>query len=127
MNAFGFALFDTAIGRCAVAWSGHGIVAVQLPEASEPKMCARILQRCPRAGEAPPPTAVKAAIRGIEALLRGELRDLSKVALDMQGVPAFHRRVYEVARTIPPGSTLSYGEIAARLGASHAARVVGQA
>ena len=127
MNALGFALFDTAIGRCAIAWSGQGIVAVQLPEAGERKTRARILQRCPRTGEAPPPTAVKAAIRGIEALLRGELRDLSEVALDMRGVPAFHRRVYEVARSIPPGSTLSYGEIAARLGAPHAARAVGQA
>jgi methylated-DNA-[protein]-cysteine S-methyltransferase len=127
MTALGFALFDTAIGRCAVAWSALGIVAVQLPEASERKTRARILQRCPQAGEAPPPTAVKRAIRGIEALLTGELCDLSAVALDMQGVPAFRRRVYEVARTIPPGSTLSYGEIAARLGAPHAARAVGQA
>ena len=45
----------------------------------------------------------------------------------MEGIPAFHRRVYEVARTIPPGSTLSYGEVAARLGAPGAARAVGQA
>jgi methylated-DNA-[protein]-cysteine S-methyltransferase len=45
----------------------------------------------------------------------------------MEGVPPFHRRVYEVARTIPPGATLSYGEVAARLGAPGAARAVGQA
>ena len=32
MIAHGFALFDTAIGRCAIAWSGRGILAVQLPE-----------------------------------------------------------------------------------------------
>jgi methylated-DNA-[protein]-cysteine S-methyltransferase len=42
-------------------------------------------------------------------------------------VPPFHRRVYEAARRIPPGATLSYGEIAARAGASGAARAVGQA
>jgi len=42
-------------------------------------------------------------------------------------VPEFHRRVYEVARTIPPGATLSYGEIAARLGDPGSARAVGQA
>ena len=39
----------------------------------------------------------------------------------------FDRRVYEVARTIMPGATLSYGEIAARLGTSALARDVGQA
>jgi methylated-DNA-[protein]-cysteine S-methyltransferase len=35
--------------------------------------------------------------------------------------------VYEIARTIPPGATLSYGEIAARLGMRGSARAVGQA
>ena len=45
----------------------------------------------------------------------------------MERVPPFHRRVYEVARTIPPGATLSYGDIAARLGSPGAARAVGQA
>jgi methylated-DNA-[protein]-cysteine S-methyltransferase len=47
----------------------------------------------------------------------------------MHGIPEFHQRVYAVARTIPAGSTLSYGEIAARLGepAWPAARDVGQA
>jgi methylated-DNA-[protein]-cysteine S-methyltransferase len=45
----------------------------------------------------------------------------------MEDVPPFERSVYEVARTIPPGDTLSYGEIARRLGAPDAARDVGQA
>ena len=42
-------------------------------------------------------------------------------------MPPFHRRVYEVTRTIAPGVTRSYGEIAARLGAPRSARAVGQA
>ena len=45
----------------------------------------------------------------------------------MQDVAPFHRRVYEAARAIPPGKTLAYGDIAARLGAAGAARAVGQA
>jgi methylated-DNA-[protein]-cysteine S-methyltransferase len=49
------------------------------------------------------------------------------VALDMEGVPPFHRRVYEAARQVPPGQTLSYGEIAARAGSPGSARAVGQA
>ena len=92
-------------------------------------MRARLLRRFPDATEAPPPPAVQSAIDGIVALLDGKSSDLSSVSLDMDGVPDFHQRVYEVARTIPPGSTLSYGEIAARLGepAWPAARDVGQA
>jgi methylated-DNA-[protein]-cysteine S-methyltransferase len=60
-------------------------------------------------------------------LLRGELKDLSHVRIDLERVPEFNRRVYDVARTIGPGKTLSYGEIAERLGDRLLARDVGQA
>jgi len=127
MTADGFVLFDTAIGRCGIAWGGRGVVGVQLPEAPEPETRARMLQRFPGAREAAPPPDVQRAVDGITALLRGEGSDLSAVALDMERVSPFHRRVYEVARTIPPGTTLSYGDIAARLGTRGLARAVGQA
>src|SRR6516162_839946 len=127
MMASGFALFDTAIGRCGLAWGEHGIVGVQLPEAGERETRARMLQRFPAAGEAAPPPEMRRVIDRIAALLRGEVSDLSTITLDMDEVPTFHRRVYEGARDIPPGKTLSYGDIAARAGAPGAARAVGQA
>jgi methylated-DNA-[protein]-cysteine S-methyltransferase len=125
--ASGFALFETAIGWCGIAWSPHGVAGVQLPEGSERDTRGRLQRRFPDAREAPPPAPVQRAIDGVVALLRGEPCRLETVALDMDGVPPFHRRVYEVARTIPPGTTLSYGEVAARMGAPGAARDVGQA
>ena len=121
------ATFDTAIGRCGIAWGGKGVVGVQLPEGSEAATRARLRRRFPGADEAVPPADVTRAIEGIQALLRGEAADLGGVALDLDGVPASARRVYEVARTIPPGATLTYGEIAARLELPGAARDVGQA
>lgn len=124
---FGFTLFDTAIGRCGIAWGERGIVAVQLPEAREIETRTCLLRRFPEAREASPPPDVQRAVDGIVALLGGEASDLSVIALDMDRVPPFHRRVYEVARTIPPGTTLSYGGIAEKLGAHGAARAVGQA
>ena len=127
MTARGFALFDTAIGPCGIAWGERGVIGVQLPEASEARTRARLRRRFPDASEAPPPPAVQRAIDGIVALLQGEAIDLAAVALDMAGVPAFERRVYEVARTILPGATLTYGDIATRLGAPGEARAVGQA
>jgi O-6-methylguanine DNA methyltransferase len=127
MMASGFALFDTAIGRCGLAWGERGIAGVQLPESGERETRARMLQRFPAAGEAAPPPEVQRVIDRIVALLRGEASDLSTIALEMDQVPAFHRRVYEAARAIPPGMTLSYGDIAARVGAPGAARAVGQA
>jgi len=125
----GFALFKTAIGTCAIAWGEHGVAGVQLPEATDLAMRARMLRQHPHATELLPPPAIGSAIDAIVALLEGKSSDLSSIELDMDGVPEFHQRVYAVARTIAPGSTVSYGEIAARLGepAWPAARDVGQA
>jgi methylated-DNA-[protein]-cysteine S-methyltransferase len=123
----GFLLFDTPIGLCGIAWGDRGVVGVQLPEGSEVAARARLRREHPEAHESAPPAAVERAVAAIVALLDGEPRDLSFVELDMRQVPPFHRRVYEVARTIPPGATLSYGEIAARLGEPGSARDVGAA
>jgi methylated-DNA-[protein]-cysteine S-methyltransferase len=123
----GFFLFDTPIGTCGIAWGDRGVVGVQLPEGSEMASRARLRREFPDAHESPPPPDVQRALDAIVALLSGEARDLSFVELDMRKAPPFHRRVFEVARTIPPGATLSYGEIAARLGEPGAARDVGSA
>ena len=95
MMANGFALFDTAIGKCGVAWGERGVAGVQLPEAGEKKTRDRMLHRFPTAGEAVPPPEVQRLIDRIVALLRGEASDLSTVLLDMDGVPEFQRRVFE--------------------------------
>jgi methylated-DNA-[protein]-cysteine S-methyltransferase len=123
----GFALFDTAIGRCGIAWSERGIVAVQLPEATGAKTRARLQKRAPDALEGAAPPAVRLAIERIVAHLRGEAADIAAIELDLEGVGEFERRVYEIARNIPPGSSLTYGEIASRIGEPGAARAVGQA
>jgi methylated-DNA-[protein]-cysteine S-methyltransferase len=127
MTEHSFAMFDTAIGRCGIAWGPRGITAVQLPMASEDKTRARIRQRCNDLTEAPPPSEVQVAIDGIVELLAGKPSDLSDVVLDLDGVPEFHRGVYDIARTIPPGKTLTYGDIAKRLGGVELSRDVGQA
>ena len=123
----GFTLFDTAIGRCGIAWSGVGVCAVQLPEGTESQTRARLTRQRSDTPEMTPPTDVGRAIDGIVSLLAGERVDLSFITLDLTDVPEFHRRVYDVARTIPPGATVTYGDIAARLGAPGSAQAVGQA
>lgn len=123
-----FTLFDTVIGRCGILWREHHVVGIQLPEKDEQAMFARIRCRYPEAGESDaPPPCVRSAISRIGSLLSGRPADLSAVPLDMNGLPPFRHRVYTLARTIPPGTTLSYGELAKRAGSPGAARAVGQA
>ena len=123
----GYTIFDTMIGRCGIAWGVSGIVGVQLPEAREIETRRRLYQLYPDAREQRPPLNVEIAIEGIVALLRGEAADISDVALDMTGIHAFNQRVYQLTRAIPRGETRTYGEIAAKLGASGAVHSVAQA
>jgi methylated-DNA-[protein]-cysteine S-methyltransferase len=128
MSAQGFALFDTPIGTCAVAWSGRGIAGLQLPEPTPEATRARVKRRWPDAVEAAfVPAGVQRALDRVQGLLAGDAVDLADIPLDLDAAPDFHRRVYDVARTIPPGRTMTYGEIAKRLGTPHESREVGQA
>lgn len=122
-----FTSVETVIGSCALVWSADGIAGVCLPESSESRLMHAIQQRFPGAVRQRPPAAVLVAADGIASLLAGGNPNLSSIALDLSGVPEFHRRVYDVARAIPRGSTLTYGEVATRLGEPGAARAVGQA
>jgi methylated-DNA-[protein]-cysteine S-methyltransferase len=126
MTTPGYTLFDTTIGTCGIAWSERGVVAVRLPAASRAALRTSLRKRCPGATEVPPPPEVERAIDGMVALLRGEARDLTFVTLDMANVGAFEQSLYETVRTIAPGETLTYGELAARLGGAQA-QDVGQA
>src|SRR5580698_10957371 len=101
MTDYSFAICDTAIGRCGIAWGPRGIHAVQLPMSSEDKTRARIRQRYGDIAESPPPAEVQSAIDGIVELLAGKPNDLRDIPLDLDGVPEFNRGVYDIARSIP--------------------------
>jgi methylated-DNA-[protein]-cysteine S-methyltransferase len=122
-----FATFDTAIGTCGIAWNARGVVGVWLPEHDADATRARMRRRLRDARESVPPADVAAAIDGIVALLGGAAVDLGFVVVDPTGVPAFDRRVYDVARRIAPGATRTYGEVAAELGVPSGAQAVGAA
>ena len=123
----GYALFKTPIGTCAIAWSPRGVVGVSLPAESAARTRAAMLKRFPGLNEEIPPTVVAQAILEITALLSGGKNDLRNIELDLTGVPDFNRRAYDVARAIPPGEVLTYGDIAKRLGDVALSRAVGQA
>jgi methylated-DNA-[protein]-cysteine S-methyltransferase len=126
-QAVGYCLFEAAIGACGIAWTQDALAAVQLPESTKEGTRRRMLRHVGEVEEATPPAFVQAAIERVQALLEGKRDDLCDVPLDLSGVPPFHQRVYAVARAIPPGEVLTYGEVAKRLGEPGASRAVGQA
>jgi methylated-DNA-[protein]-cysteine S-methyltransferase len=122
-------LFDTAIGVCGVAWNARGLTAVQLPEKDRAMTERRLAAKAASAGAAEPPQRMQALIADIQKYLAGERIDFSSVAVDLDGVDAFRRRLYQAMRGIGWGSTTTYGELARELGSGEweAARDVGQA
>lgn len=119
----GLVLFETTLGECGLVWSQRGLLGVALPPWAETRL-KRLLPDEP-AGE--PAPAAAAAVAGIQALLKGEKRDLAEIEIDLSTVSPFQARVYAITRAIPSGRTRTYGEIAAELGDLAFSRAVGRA
>jgi methylated-DNA-[protein]-cysteine S-methyltransferase len=123
-----FALFETAVGDCALVWGETALVrGAYLPERTGAELRARILRRHTQADETEPPPAIARAVEDIRALFDGAPRDLAWVDIETPDASEFELKVYAVTRSIPPGRVLTYGEVAKRIGAPGAAREVGAA
>ena len=70
---------------------------------------------------------IERAIESIVSLLEGEKTDLNDIVCDLSRVQPFAAKVYAETRAIPPGETLTYGEIAEKLGDKQLAQSVGGA
>jgi methylated-DNA-[protein]-cysteine S-methyltransferase len=120
-----YCLFDTAIGACGVAWSQHGVTRLQLPESDRSATEKRLSASTRVSGAAP--AEIDQVIADVQSYMSGRSVDFAAVAVDLTDVEPFGRKVYEAARTIPWGKTVSYGELARQPGSPDAARAVGQA
>lgn len=108
------AILSTAIGKMSVGWTDRGVCHVGLP--GEP--------RRPPGEPGRPPPPVRRAIDLMRSWASGARVDFSRVPLDLQ-CSAFAKKLYDAARRIPPGQTVTYGALARRIGKPRAARAVG--
>ena len=117
--------FDTALGRFGIGWTEKGLARVLLPGDDDAVLLDRLNRGGGRPGE--PTRTITALMDRIEDYAEGERVDFTDVALDLGGVPDFHRRAYEILVTVGWGETLTYGDLARRLGDVGRSRAVGQA
>lgn len=115
-----------AVGRCFLGWTlvaatERGLCAVELGDSPE-TLAAQLLAHFPQAAikEAKPEFAewVATVVACIETPQRG-----LNLPLDLQGT-AFQQRVWQALREIPVGMTVSYAELAQRIGHPQAVRAV---
>ncbi len=119
-----FAIGECSLGSILVAASERGVCAILIGD--DPDALARDLQdRFPRAhligGDAPFEQLVAKVVGFVEAPALG-----LDLPLDVRGT-AFQQRVWQALREIPVGRTVSYSQIANRIGAPKAVRAVGAA
>lgn len=126
MSRVAFAIFDTALGTCGIAWTSRGVARVLWPEALESRVKARLYRTYPDGDEALPPRNVAAVIETLTDMLRGDPVSFDDVPLDHEGISEFDRKVYDLAIAIPSGEMRTYGALAEQLGDRTLARAVGQ-
>ncbi|MFC3337645.1 bifunctional DNA-binding transcriptional regulator/O6-methylguanine-DNA methyltransferase Ada [Paracandidimonas soli] len=119
-----FAVGQCSLGAILVAQSQRGICAILLGD--DPDVLVRDLQdQFPKAeligGDSEFEQLVAEVVGFIEAPSIG-----LRLPLDVRGT-AFQERVWRVLREIPPGTTATYSEIAARIGSPKAVRAVARA
>ena len=119
-----FAVGECSLGSVLVAQSAKGICAILLGD--DPDALVRDLQdRFPRATLVGDDTAFEKTVASVIGFVEQPALGLN-LPLDVRGT-AFQQRVWQALREIPVGSTATYAEIAARIGAPKGARAVAQA
>lgn len=119
-----FALAESSLGALLVAASDKGICTISLGD--DPEMLVRELEsRLPEARLLPGDTAFDKWVAKVVSFIEAPSEALI-LPLDIRGTD-FQRRVWQALREIPLGTTLSYTEVAERIGAPTAARAVARA
>ena len=120
-----YATAASPLGRVLVAATGKGVCFVSIGKADAP-LIAALNEEFPAARRIRKDNqALSTALAAILDHLEGRAPHID-LPLDIQAT-AFQQRVWEELRRIPLGETLTYGEIAGRLGQPTAARAVGRA
>ncbi len=119
-----YAVGSCSLGLLLTADSERGLCAIFLGDDAE-NLVTALAQRFPRAQLQPETGELQHVMTLVSALTERPAQTLN-LALDIHGT-TFQQRVWQVLREIPAGTTLSYTQVAQRLGAPAAARAVAQA
>ncbi|PDO84064.1 bifunctional DNA-binding transcriptional regulator/O6-methylguanine-DNA methyltransferase Ada [Kosakonia sacchari] len=115
---------DCALGRCLVAESERGICAILLADSDE-QLLAQLQAIFPRAQRAQANAAFSSRVAQVIKRLDNADAPFT-LPLDLRGT-AFQLQVWQALREIPTGETVSYRELAQKLGKPNAVRAVASA
>lgn len=121
----GFTVTDSPVGRLLLAATPAGIVRVAFPSEDPDSVLEQLARHVsPRVLRAP--ARLDSARHQLDEYFAG-IRTAFDVAVDLQLVSGFRRRVLEVTATLPYGSVATYSEVATGAGNARAVRATGSA
>jgi methylated-DNA-[protein]-cysteine S-methyltransferase len=109
-----YAVFETALGFCAIAWNEAGITRFQLPARTAGAAERTLLGRLPGAAPHTPPPRVAETIEAARRYFLGERMDFADCAVHLEQDELF-TRIYAAARRIGWGAATTYGTLAKEL------------
>jgi methylated-DNA-[protein]-cysteine S-methyltransferase len=115
---------DSPVGKLTVAARGRGVCLVHFGAAT-PRLRATLASWYPGAAIAPAKDP-GGAVDVLRRYFDGDLQSLDEIEVDLHGTP-FQRSVWTALRSVRAGTTLSYAQLAGRVGAPAAVRAVGAA
>lgn len=120
-----YAIAQSSLGRVLVAVSERGLSAILFGD-DDAALEHELRRRFSAAGVREDARGVAAIVAQVVDLIESPATAQIDLPLDARGTP-FQRRVWQALREIDAGSTASYAQIAARIGAPESARAVAQA
>ncbi|MHB8596343.1 MAG: methylated-DNA--[protein]-cysteine S-methyltransferase [Ktedonobacteraceae bacterium] len=122
MKALQFDCIDSPIGNILIVVDDERLCSLDYAD-YEPRMMTLLQRRYGQINlvQTIDPQGFSSRIR---AYLAGDYRSLDEIPVNTGGT-AFQQEVWAALRTIPPGTTVAYGELAAKLGRPTAYRAVG--
>ena len=119
-----FCTSECSLGAILVAATPRGVCAIQFADTAD-ELVRDLRDRFPKARLSGDDGEFSLLVATVVAAVE-DPRKAADLPLDVRGT-AFQQRVWQALRQIPPGSTASYAEIAARVGQPTATRAVAQA
>jgi len=134
LKQLSYALFDTPLGSCGIAWregtgpaAPYAVAFFQLPESTLEHTASRIAKSCGVTKPSAPPEQIAHIIFRVRKHLDGDIQNFRDVPVDLNSAGPFVQRVCEAARDIPMGKTVTYADLAGSFGRPSLARAVGRA
>lgn len=120
-----YSIFRTPMGWMGLVLTDRGVFASVLPQQTRSEAEVKLLARLPFVPGYSPKVPADLE-RAVSAYFKGNSKTVD-IPIDWSWSTAFQRKVLQVVQKIPPGSCLTYGEVARLAGVPGGARAVGGA